>query len=111
MQQATERGLKPARTKDMNEPNTLPIYPSAPLGIGCDDFLSRAMNPQEGDWLECGDVRIDVKAVGDGKVWHDITTPKAIYNREMNLDDWPRTIKNALEKGAKFHARLNNRLT
>ena len=73
-------------------------------GLAPSGLLCRAVNPREGDWLECGDVRIDVKAVGDGKVWHDITTPKAVYNREMNLDDWPRTITNAIEKGAKFHA-------
>ena len=37
---AAERGLKPARTKDMKQTQTLPIAEAAPLGIGFEDLLA-----------------------------------------------------------------------
>lgn len=67
--------------------------------------LCRAVNPREGDWLECDGNRVDVKAVADGQVWYDVTTVKdGLLNMQMDLEEWPRTVLNAIEKGAKFHA-------
>jgi hypothetical protein len=37
---AVERGLKPARTNDMKQTQTLPIAEAAPLGIGFEDLLA-----------------------------------------------------------------------
>ena len=65
---------------------------------------TQTVNPKEGDWLECGGNRVDVKAVGDGQVWYDVTVKDGTLNMQMDLEKWPRTVLNAIDKGAKFHA-------
>lgn len=67
-------------------------------------YAVRVLNPREGDCVEHGDARIDVRAVADGQVWYCVEWRGATMDGQMNLDDWPRIIQHALSKGAKFHA-------
>lgn len=86
----------------MNEPK-----PTEPTGtaVRLSELLERAMNPQEGDWLERDGDRIDVKAVGDGQVWYEVTT---VEKYQDSLEDWVRRVRKTLKvKGTKYNARSN----
>jgi hypothetical protein len=89
----------------MNAPNVTE-QPTALPAVACSDLLHRAMNPKEGDSLERDGNTINVTAIGDGQVWYVVNIPlmELKLDRVMALDDWPRTVRQALEKGAKYNA-------
>lgn len=64
------------------------------------------MNPKEGDSIERDGIVINVTAVTDGRVQFVVNVPllELKLDRVMALDDWPRTVRQALEKGAKYNA-------
>lgn len=87
----------------MNEPK-----PNEPTGtaVRSSELLERAMNPQEGDWLERDGSRIDIKAVADGQVHYEVTT---VEKYQVSLKDWARRVCKTLKvNGTKYNARSNS---
>jgi len=67
-------------------------------------YAIRAMNPREGDKITQGSTTIEVKWVADGTVAYVVQNESQKLDRQAPLEDWPRLMRIALDKGATFHA-------
>ena len=66
-------------------------------------YAVRAMNPRQGDFVTKDATLIEVMWVADGFVACEVRGQGWKLDRQYTLDEWPRLIQRALEKGATFN--------
>lgn len=67
-------------------------------------YAVRAMNPRQGDKITQDSTTIEVIWVADGIVDYVVQNKTEKLDRQAPLEDWPRLMRIALDKGATFHA-------
>jgi len=69
-------------------------------------YAVRSMNPRQGDFVvsPSGASLVEVMSVSDGVVRYEVRGKGWKHDREAELEDWPRLMRRALDKGATFNA-------